>query len=148
MTIVRPSRSGIATGTIDGGRPIMLITWKSAVAAALPALAFITTPAQAHGGYYGGRGGDDAGIAIGAGVVGLVLGAAIASGNRDRDYYYDDEYYEPRGSYYRAYPRYYSYNYDYPRYERRGWNNWRNDRHDGWNYRGRDWGQRGRRWGY
>jgi hypothetical protein len=126
----------------------MLITWKSAVAVVLPAMAFVAAPAQAHGGYYGGGGGDDAGIAIGAGVVGLVLGAAIASGNRDRDYYYDDEYYYPRGSYYRSYPRYYSYNYDYPRYERRGWSNWRGDRYDGWNRRGGDWGQRWHRWGY
>jgi hypothetical protein len=43
-------------------------------------------------GYYGPRyygGYDDAGIAIGAGVLGLALGAAIA----DRPSYYDDGYY-------------------------------------------------------
>lgn len=136
----------------------MISTWKFAAAAVIPALAFIAAPAQARGGYYGGRGGgDDAAIAIGAGVVGLALGAAIASGNRDRDYYNDDEYYEPQVYYQRSYPRYYSYNYDYPRYERRGWNGWRSDRHDGWNHGGgygggwgggSGWGRGGRRWGY
>ena len=126
--------------------------WKSAAAALIPALALTAAPAQARDGYYRGHGGDDAAIAIGAGVVGLALGAAIASGNRDRDYYYDDDYYYPRGAYYPAYPRYYSYRYDYPRHDRH-WNGWHGDRHDGWGDRG-GWGNRGgwghgpRRWGY
>lgn len=83
-------------------------------------------PAQARDRYHD-RGGDDAAIAIGAGVVGLALGAAIASSDRDRDYYYDDGYYDrghyPRGGYYtRAYPRYYGAPaYGYPRAYRRDW---------------------------
>ena len=96
-----------------------------------------TAPAEARPGYgfYGFGGGyggwhhgspwrhgyrwhhhdDDAGIALGAGIVGLALGAAIAS-DRSR---YDDRYYDgPRGYYddY-GYDRGY-YGYDpYPRYE-------------------------------
>ena len=128
----------------------MFNSWKSAAAAAIPALALVAAPAQARDGYYRGHrgGGDDAAIAIGAGVVGLALGAALASGSRDRDYYYDDEYYYPRGSYYQSYPRYYSYDYDYPRY-RRDWNGWHGDRHDGWGHHGdRGWDHDGRRWGH
>ncbi len=58
-------------------------------------LAATTVPASAqpHGGYHGGRGGDDGGYrggygggyrgndALGAGLVGLALGAALAGGN-------------------------------------------------------------------
>jgi hypothetical protein len=66
---------------------------KFAAAALIPALALIAAPAQARDGYYRGHGGgDDAAIAIGAGIVGLALGAALASGSRDRDYYYEDNY--------------------------------------------------------
>ncbi len=78
------------------------------VAAVLAAgsLAF-AAPAQAHG--------NDAAVAIGAGVVGLAIGAAIASDNNRRDVYVnygDYGYYPPvRGGYYappppvyRAYP--------------------------------------------
>lgn len=134
---------------------------KFAAAALIPALALITAPAQARDGYYRGHGGgDDAAIAIGAGVIGLALGAAISSGSRDRDYYYDDGYDYPRSSYYRSYPRYYSYDLDYPRYQWRGWDRrggW-GDRHDGWGHHGGwgdrgwsdrgGWGRGGRHWGY
>ncbi|MEO6716829.1 MAG: hypothetical protein ABIM50_06220 [Novosphingobium sp.] len=134
----------------------MLKSWKSAAAVAVPALALMALPAQARDGYYRGHrgGGDDAAIAIGAGVVGLALGAALASNSRDRGYYYDDGYYYPRGYYYRSYPRYYSYDYDYPRYQRQ-WNGWRNDGwgHNGWRHR--DWNDHDgwghhdhNRWGY
>jgi hypothetical protein len=113
---------------------------------ALAALSFAAAPAQARDYYRHDRGGDDAAIAIGAGVVGLALGAAIASSSRDRDYYYyDDGYYYPRG-YYRDYPRYYDRRvYVYPRhyYRRDRWRGWRGD---GWR-RGHGWGHRGR-WGY
>lgn len=79
---------------------------KLAAAVALAGIA-IAAPAQARDGYYRhDRGGDDAAIAIGAGVVGLALGAALASGSRDRDYYYEDGYY-PRQTYYQSYPQYY-----------------------------------------
>jgi hypothetical protein len=111
------------------------------VAAVLAAgsLAF-AAPAQAHG--------NDAAVAIGAGVVGLAIGAAIASDNGPRDVYvnYGDRgYYPPyRGYYapppvYRAYPvhpgwRGYEGRYErYDRYRRyraqqrgdyRGWRGW------------------------
>lgn len=125
---------------------MLLNSLKSAAWALAPALAMaVATPAAARDGrYYDRRGGDDdAAIAIGAGVVGLALGAAIASSGRDRGYYYDDGYYYdgPRGYYGRPYPRYYRYEYRaYPRHYRRGW------RHDGW--RGDGWGRRDRRWRY
>ena len=54
------------------------------------------------------RGGDATGAAIVGGIAGLAIGAAIASGDRDR--YYRDDYY------YRDYPRYNYYYNDYPRY--------------------------------
>ena len=74
--------------------------------------------------------GDDAAVAIGAGIIGLAVGAAIAS-NRDR--YYDGGYYGPRRgyaaygyprSYYPAYPRGYYYDRAPRRFYRndRGWN--------------------------
>lgn len=115
---------------------------KAASVAMLPLVALATAvPAEARDRYHD-RGGDDAAIAIGAGVVGLALGAAIASSDRDRDYYYDDGYY-PRGGYYvRTYPRYYghpAYRYREPRhYYRRDWrgHGWRGD---GWRHRERRW---------
>lgn len=117
----------------------MFKLWKSA-AIALGGLSMaLAVPAQARDRYYD-RGGDDAAIAIGAGVVGLALGAALASSSRDRDYYYDDSYYYPRTTYYQSYPQYYqtypryyqNYNYSYPRqYYRRGYDGWRGNRHHG-----------------
>lgn len=97
------------------------------VAALAASILVASTPAQARD----RRGGDDdAAIAIGAGIVGLAIGAAIASDNRrdryDDDYYYDSPRYRsyPR-HYYRDYPRHYyrdgyrSYKRDHRRYERR-----------------------------
>lgn len=124
---------------------MLLKKLKSAAWAVVPALAFAAAvPAEARDGYYrhDRRGGDDAAIAIGAGVVGLALGAAIASSDRDRDYYYDDDYYyygggyyPQHGYYYRARPRYYSHPaYGYPRAYRRG------PRHGhGWRHHRRHW---------
>jgi hypothetical protein len=117
---------------------------KLALGAALAASAAVTAiPAEARG-YYGHRGGgDDAAIAVGAGVVGLALGAALASDHhRDRyyddGYYYDDDYYygRPRVYYSYPYPEYYYYNYNsYPRYYR-GWNGGYNHGYYGHGYRG------------
>jgi hypothetical protein len=78
-------------------------------------IAATAAPAQArpHGyynnGYYGHHHSNDAGVAVAAGVVGLALGAAIASNNRPHAYnsgyyapayasgpYYSERYYEPR----------------------------------------------------
>lgn len=95
------------------------------------------------------RGGDDAAIAIGAGLVGLAIGAVIASDNdgsryrRSRDYYYDDYYYRPRNrSYYYDNDRYYR---NYYRNEQRWRKQARRDyRRD---YR-REYRQDARRWGY
>ncbi|MBC2666158.1 hypothetical protein H7F51_11580 [Novosphingobium flavum] len=90
----------------------MTIIKKAVLAVALGAATLTAaSPAMADGyrGYR--RGGDTTGAAIAGGIVGLALGAAIASGSRDR--YYDDGYY-----YARPYPRqrsYYVYR-EYPRY--------------------------------
>ena len=97
--------------------------------ATLAATALVATaaPAEARD-RYRHRGGDDTAIAIGAGLLGLAVGAAIASdGRRDRyddsrrynGGYYDDGYYQPgyRGSYY-TYDSYPAYRGDYRRYDR------------------------------
>jgi hypothetical protein len=105
----------------------------------------VSTSAQARDRYWHHRGDDDAALAIGAGIIGLAIGAAIAS-DHDRGYYYDDGYYygRPRGYYYpryyyREYPRYRYYR-DYPRrdyYYYRGdrgrWGgHWNRGWHRGW----------------
>ena len=65
-----------------------------------------------HDGYRGGyRGGDRTGLAIGAGILGLAVGAAIASNNNNR--YYDRGY---RGEYYEGPVYRDTYYYDAPRY--------------------------------
>lgn len=95
------------------------------VALAVAGLASATT-AQAHERH---RGGDDAVIAIGAGLVGLAIGAALA--DRDDRYYHDRGWYSQR-RYVRVsgYPDYYYY---YPgnprlyyrdRYYHRNYRNW------------------------
>ncbi len=82
----------------------------TALTAAVPA------DAQRYRGYYHDH--DDGGGAIVAGIAGLAIGAALASGSRNRDYYYrergydpyyDDDYYR-RQSYY-PYDGYYAYEY-------------------------------------
>lgn len=104
---------------------------KAALGAVLAATVVgASSPAEARDRRYRNN---DAGVAIGAGVLGLALGAAIASDRRDR--YYDDGYYYER-RYYRPYPRYRTYYYGPPpryyRYDRR----WRGgDRY----YRYRSW---------
>ena len=89
---------------------------KAALGAALiAATTLAAAPADARDYYRYGRHHDRTGTAIAAGVVGLAIGAALASNSRDR--YYDDGYY-PRyrssyypQSYYYAYPRYRTYYY-------------------------------------
>jgi hypothetical protein len=108
-------------------------------ALAVGSMTLATTSAEARDRYYGNRGDDRAVAAIAGGVVGLALGAAIASSNRDR--YYDDGYYygRPRGGYYyRDHPRYRN---GYPRYQnsyrydRRAYRGWDNRRYrGGWGY--------------
>ena len=78
------------------------------VAALFAGALALTAPAHARDRH----GDDDAAIAIGAGLVGLAIGAAIASDDR-HDRYYDRRYYYD-GPRYRAYPRHYYR--DYPRH--------------------------------
>lgn len=74
---------------------------KGALTAAIGASALVTAvPAEAQRYDRHGRG-NDAAVAIGAGVLGLAVGAAIASDNRGRYYngyngYYDGGYYNRR----------------------------------------------------
>lgn len=110
----------------------MSLFTKATLATALAASALAgSSPAMARG-YYGGwghrhHGGDDAAIAVGAGIVGLALGAIIASSNdnhrRVRDGgYYDDRYYND--TYRRDGWRYrdgYYYDRDGRRYDRDDW---------------------------
>lgn len=122
--------------------------WKSLArrlglaAAAAASMLALSTPAQARH----GDGGDDAAIAIGAGIIGLAIGAAIADRNDDR--YYDRRYYPSRRyvtvrgrpDYYYYYDgapnRYYRdryYQRYYQPYYRERWNrgrDWRADRRD------------------
>ena len=106
----------------------MTIFRKAVLAGALGAATLTAaSPAMADDWRYRRHGGgDEAGAAVAGGIIGLALGAAIASGSRDRGYYYDDDYYyrhRPRARVYvyREYPRYYGgwdrphYRYAYPR---------------------------------
>ncbi|MEO0032599.1 MAG: hypothetical protein RIS94_2357 [Pseudomonadota bacterium] len=115
----------------------MKLIAKSAVAVGLTAAALASAaPAEARDRWH--RGGDDtAAWAIGAGIVGLAIGAAIASDHDDRDYdgYYSRGYYPRyRGGYYYSYPSYPA----YPVY--RGYDSrYRNDewrQHERWEHRG------------
>lgn len=112
--------------------------------ALLASLAMIATPAAARDRYYG-RNHDRTGTAIAAGVIGLAVGAALASVSRDR--YYDGRYYDGYdGGYYdRGYPQGYypryrtSYYYDaYPRY-RTYYRGDRYDRYDRYQRKHRKW---------
>ncbi len=100
---------------------------RKAILGAVLGAATLTTasPAMADDrrGSYRDRGGDDAAIAIGAGLIGLAVGAAIASDHDDG--YYERGYYRPR------YRTYYAYR-DYPRY--REWNRpyYRSHHRDDW----------------
>lgn len=80
-----------------------------ALALTATGLTAAATSAEARDRYYGDRrGGNDAAIAIGAGLVGLAIGAAIADRGDDR--YYDRRYYPSRRYVsVRGYPGYYYY---------------------------------------
>jgi hypothetical protein len=88
---------------------------KATLAAVLTAsVGLAAAPAEARGGYYYRHhgGGDDAAIAVGAGILGLAVGAAIASDHDRRydRYYYRDGYSYPRyRGYYQGYPTYRAY---------------------------------------
>lgn len=100
----------------------MTLIKKAVLAGALGASALtVASPAMADDWRYRRHGGgDEAGAAVAGGIIGLALGAAIASGSRDRyddDYYYDRRYRHPRTRVYiyESYPRYYG-GYDRPYY--------------------------------
>jgi hypothetical protein len=125
------------------------------VAAALAASTLGMTQAAQAQGRWDRRGGDDAAIAIGAGILGLAVGAALA--DRDDGYYYDRRYYNNRRYVtVRGGPDYYYYYDGAPRryYRDRYYgrpNVYRNDYRGGWGrndgaYRDNRWGRRGDRW--
>lgn len=111
----------------------MSILKNSAIAATLAATALATSsPAMARD-YH--RGNDNtAAVAIGAGVIGLAIGAIVASSGNDRNRY-DNRYHVRDGWYYNDG---YYYNRSGDRYKRSDWERrYRNDRSYG-NYRHND----------
>lgn len=107
---------------------------KTGLALALAATTLaLSSPAAARDGDYYDRGNNnDAALAIGAGILGLVVGAAIASDN-DHRRYDDRRYYQDR----RYYPRNYRYDnrrYDNRRHDRyRDYRSYRGQRNDHYN---------------
>ena len=101
---------------VHGSDSVMVAASAAASADFLKAISMthLATPAAARDRYYHRHGSDDAAIAIGAGLIGLAIGAAIASNHDDR--YYGDRYYYDNGYYY---PRYRGYDYYYRRYPNR-----------------------------
>ena len=94
---------------------------KATLASALAASALVASaPADARP-YYGHRGGDTAAWAIGAGILGLAAGAAIASDHHDR--YYDCGGYDNGW----AYRDGYYYDRDGRRYDRDAYDRWQRD---------------------
>ena len=70
---------------------------KAALATALAASALTSaTPAMARDYYGRHHGSDTAGIAIGAGIIGLAIGAIAASSSNRHNYEYRDGYYWDR----------------------------------------------------
>ena len=108
---------------------------KAIIAATLAATALgglAATPAQAEPWRGYRHHGGDAGVAVGAGLLGLAVGAAIASSDRPH-YYYRERYYEP--AYYPAYygyPGYYAE--PYPVYRHYYRDDWRWHHHPGYGY--------------
>ena len=80
---------------------------KAVLGTAIGAMALATTPADARG-YYRHHHDNGAAVAIGAGILCLAVGAAIASDNRG---YYNDPYYNGY-----SYPYYQGYQYYTPGY--------------------------------
>jgi len=128
-----------------GWRQAMKLMSKVLLAGAMGATVMATAaPAQAHGWYRGG-GGNGAAVAVGAGILGLAVGAAIAS-DRPRGYVVEERYAPPPpppptyyyegpayygGGYYAPPPRTYVYREVYrggPSYYGYGYHRW----HRGW----------------
>lgn len=102
----------------------------AALAASLAVTSMVATPAAEARDGRRDHHGDDAALAIGAGVVGLAIGAAIASNRNDRYYRYPRGYYYDN-YYYQNYPDIYYRNYrDYrPHRNYRPYRNYRNNRY-------------------
>ena len=125
---------------------------KAALGLALVASASLAAaPAEARDRYYGRhRGGDDAAIAIAAGIAGLAIGAAIASDGR-RDRYYDGQYYDggyDGGRYYNGGGYYPRSSYNYQRYNGYRYDNYDRRYRDGYRYqrKHRNWHRNHDRW--
>lgn len=108
----------------EHGVEAMNVFKKTALAAGLAATALATTtPAMARDWH---RGNDNtAAVAIGAGILGLAVGAIAASSSRDRDRY-DDRYYGSDWSYRDGY----YWDRDGRRYSRGDYDRYRNQRED------------------
>lgn len=105
----------------------------------------VASVAEARG--YRDRG-DDAAIAIGAGIVGIAIGAAIADDDDDRYYdrryyrsYPDRYYYRDRGYYRPRYDGYYRHEYRRHDYRRHDHRNYRYDRGRHHQHERRRWGR-------
>jgi hypothetical protein len=122
---------------------------KGVLAATLAATAVTATPAMARD-YHRGNG-DDAAIAIGAGIVGLAIGAIIAGSNKhdryDSRYHVRDGWYYDQGSYYNRSGHRYSRDDWQRRYGARYDRRYRNNGQEYYNRRGYDDGDYGR-YGY
>lgn len=117
----------------------MAILKKTLLGTVLAATALAgATPAMAQDRYRDRHHDNTAAVAVGAGVLGLAIGAIIASGNHHDDRYYNDGYvYRPNyayrnGGWYGGYRYYNGWFYDrdgYRRYDRSDWDrihrNWR-----------------------
>ena len=103
---------------------------KTGIALTLAATSLaLASPASARDRDYYDRGDNDAALAIGAGILGLVVGAAIASDDDDR--HYNDRYYYQNRRYYPRSYRYDNRRYDNRRYDRyREYRNYRSHRSD------------------
>lgn len=136
----------------------MTILKKATLATVLAATALTSaTPAMANGYYNHRRGGDTTGAAIAGGIIGLAIGAIVASSiskNQDHRYRYAERGWTWRDGYYwdregRRYDRNGNRHDDQRYYDRRGYDErgWgQNDR----GYYGQDeyYGQRDYRYGY
>lgn len=123
----------------------MNIVKKGILTATLAATALVTTsPALARD--YRGNGDNTAAIAIGVGVVGLALGALIASSDNDRGRdRYDDRYHVRDGWYYDG-GQYY--NRQGNRYDRNEWNRRYGNERDGRRGNDRNWRNNDNRYDY
>jgi hypothetical protein len=102
-----------------GDRTMKNVLTKTGLAVGLGAAALATAaPAQARDYYYGRHHDNTAAVAVGAGIIGLAVGALIASSNNHDRYDRYDNRYDRR--YDRRYYRGYGYNNDY---YRRGYRN-------------------------